>query len=137
MQKDTVELDGKEVNALVYGIKTLQEAAEYEHKDVDILMHLLRTASFAKKFLKPSQLAVIDPNSYVELVRLSTVLTKVRNSSLMSRAITYNQLKALKPKKLLPLLLKYGDFPLATMIIELLGIDKLHVVYEEWCVKML
>lgn len=100
-------------------------------------MHILQTASFAKKFLKPAQLAKIDPNTFVSLSRLSIVLTKIRNSSKMARAITYKQLKAIKPKNMLPLLLKYGDFPLTTMIIELLGIDRLHVVYEEWCVQML
>jgi hypothetical protein len=43
-------------------------------------------------------------------------------------------LKALKPKNLLPLLLKYRDFALATTFIEMLRLDKLNLVYEEWCI---
>lgn len=72
---------------LIEGIETLMNAAEYEHKDVDILKHLLQTAAFAKKFVEPSKL---DPNKYVDLVKLSIVLTKLRNSTKMSRAISYH-----------------------------------------------
>ena len=35
------------------GIESLMNAAEYEHKDIDVLKHLLTTASFAKKFSDP------------------------------------------------------------------------------------
>ena len=79
----------------------------------------------------------MDPYEYVILVKYSIVLTKLRNSSKMSRAITYHQLKQLKPKNLLPLLLKYRDFALATVLVEMLRLDKLNVVYEEWCIQML
>lgn len=72
---------------MVEGIETLMQAAEYESKDIDVLKHLLQTAAFAKKFVEPSKL---DPNKYVDLVKLSIVLTKLRNSSRMSRAITYH-----------------------------------------------
>ena len=62
---------------LIEGIKDLMEAAQYEHKDVDVLKHLLQTASFGKKFTEPGKL---DPNIYVNLVKHSIVLTKLRNS---------------------------------------------------------
>ena len=42
---------GKQLNE---GIVTLLEAAKYEHKDIDVMKHLLATASFAKKFSDPS-----------------------------------------------------------------------------------
>jgi len=71
------------------------------------------------------------------MMNTSIVLTKLRNSSRMPRAITYYQLKALKPKKILPFLLKYRDFALATIIDEMLHLDKLNIVYEEWCIQML
>lgn len=54
---------GKQLNE---GIQTLLEAAKYEHKDIDIMKHLLKTASFAKKYSDPAQL---DPNDYVQLVK--------------------------------------------------------------------
>jgi hypothetical protein len=63
------------------------KAAEYEHKDIDILKHLLQTAAFAKKFVEPTKM---DPYEYVILVKFSIVLTKLRNSTKMSRAITYH-----------------------------------------------
>lgn len=106
-------------------------AAEFEHKDVDVLKHLLQTAAFAKKFVDPSKM---DPNKYVDIVKYSIVLTKLRNSAKMSRAITFHQMKSFKPKNLLPLLLKYRDFALATMVVEMLRLDKLNLVYEEWCI---
>jgi hypothetical protein len=79
----------------------------------------------------------MDPNTYVDVVKFSIALTKLRNSTKMSRAITYHQLKSFKPKNLLPLLLKYRDFALATMLVEMLRLDKLNLVYEEWCIQML
>ena len=62
---------------LIEGIKDLIKAAKYEHKDVDVLKHLLQTASFAKKFSDPSK---FDPNIYIKLVKRSLVLTHLRNS---------------------------------------------------------
>lgn len=62
------------------------EAAKYEHFDMDVLKHLLRTASFAKKFSDPEDL---DPQKYVELVKTSVVLSMMRNSTAFRRAITY------------------------------------------------
>lgn len=41
---------GKQLND---GILILLEAAKYEHKDIDIMKHLLATASFAKKYSDP------------------------------------------------------------------------------------
>jgi len=74
------------VNRLNEGIETLMHAAMYESKDIDVLKHLLSTASFAKKFSDPTEL---DPNQYVNLVKMSIVLTKLRHSKLFARAITY------------------------------------------------
>lgn len=71
------------------------------------------------------------------MMNYSIVLTKLRNSSRMPRAITYHQLKAMKPKKILPYLLKYRDFALATIVDEMLHLGKLNVVYEEWCIQMM
>ena len=64
------------------GITTLLEAAKYEHKDIEVMKHLLKTASFAKKYSDPTSL---DPNDYVQIVKHQIVLTKLRNSSVMPR----------------------------------------------------
>jgi len=116
---------------LIEGIKCLLKAAKYELHDVDILKHLLQTVAFAKKFVETTK---FDPQKYVDRMNFSIVLTKLRNSSRMPRAITFHQLKSLKPKNILPLLLKYRDFALATVIVEMLRLNKLNVVYEEWCI---
>ena len=121
-------------DSLIEGIKTLLKAAEYEHYDIDILKHLLQTVAFAKKFV---EITKFDPQEYVNQMNFSIVLTKLRNSSRMPRAITYHQLKSLKPKNILPLLLKYRDFALATIVVEMLRLNKLNVVYEDWCIQML
>lgn len=62
------------------------DAAKYEHRDLDVLKHLLSTASFAKKYADPANM---NPNEYVDVVKHSIVLTKIRNSKLLARAITY------------------------------------------------
>lgn len=62
---------------LAPGVETLLEAAKYEHKDIDVMKHLLKTASFAKKYSDPQKL---DPNLYVQVVKNQIVLTKLRNS---------------------------------------------------------
>lgn len=54
---------GKQLND---GIMTLLEAAKYEHRDIDVMKHLLSTASFAKKYSDPQQ---FDPNEYVQIVK--------------------------------------------------------------------
>jgi len=68
------------------GIETLLEAAQQEHHDIDVLKHLLTTASFAKKFCDPSE---FDPSRYVDVVKHSIVLTKMRHSPNFARAITF------------------------------------------------
>jgi hypothetical protein len=62
---------------LVEGIETLLEIATLEHFDVKIMKHILRTASFAKKFCDPND---YDPNRYVNVVKHMIVLTKLRHS---------------------------------------------------------
>ena len=116
------------------GIETLLEAAQYEHHDIDVLKHLLTTASFAKKFCDPSE---FDPNQYVNLVKHSIVLTKMRNSPNFARAITFQQLKQFKAKRIIKLLLKYRDYRLAILVIEQLNLKELSTVYEDWCTQML
>lgn len=62
---------------IVEGIECLLEAAQYEHSNIQIMKHLLRTASFAKKFVDPND---YDANRYVNIVKTLIVLTKLRNS---------------------------------------------------------
>lgn len=106
----------------------------HEHRDVEMLKFILETAALVKKFVDPSKL---NPDQYVDLANMSIVLTKLRNSARLPRGITYHQLKDLGVENVLSLLIKQRDFALATMIVELLRIDKLHVVYEGWCIQML
>ena len=114
---------------IVEGIETLLSAAEGE-QDVDVLKHLLATASFAKKFTTPTE---FDPNRYVNLVKHSIVLTNMRYSDNFARAITFAELKVFKPKNVVRLLLKFRDYRLAIKVIELLNLKSLHLVYEDFC----
>jgi len=50
------------------------------------MKHILRTASFSKKFSDPGD---FDPNRYVNVVKHMIVLTKQRHSAVCARAITY------------------------------------------------
>jgi hypothetical protein len=59
------------------GIEQLLDAATQEHQSVAVLKHLLRTASFAKKFTDPND---FDANRYVNIVKTMIVLTKLRYS---------------------------------------------------------
>ena len=116
------------------GIETLLDAAKQEHHDIDVLKHLLTTASFAKKFCDPSE---FSPDIYVDVVKHSIVLTKMRHSPTFARAITYSQLDKFKAKNIIKLLIKYRDYKLAILVIEQLNLKNLSVVYEDWCVQML
>ena len=69
------------------GIDTLLDAVKQEHHDVDVIKHLLTTASLAKKFCDPNEFA---PENYVDVVKHSIVLIKLRHSPKFARAITYN-----------------------------------------------
>lgn len=106
-------------------------AAKSEENDVDVLKHLLATISFAKKYTSPAQL---DPNPYVDLKMHSIVVTKLQNSRILSRAITYNQFVTFKAKNIVPLLLKYRDYGLAETLVTLLNKKNLmSAIYEDWC----
>ena len=83
------------------------------------MKHLLRTASFAKKFVDAS---TFDANRYVNVVKHMAVLTKLRNSPLCARAITFKQIDKFKPKNVLRLLLKYRDYKLAITMIDMLNL---------------
>ena len=50
------------------------------------MKHLLRTASFAKKF---TERVDFDADKYVNVVNHMIVLTKLRHSKICPRAITY------------------------------------------------
>lgn len=52
-----------------------------------MIKHLLTTASLAKKFCDPNEFA---PENYVDVVKHSIVLIKLRHSPKFARAITYN-----------------------------------------------
>lgn len=110
------------------------DAAKYEHKDFDVLKHLLRTAAFAKKFTEPAKL---DPNIYVNSVKHAIVLTKLRNAKNLARAITYHQFKTFKAKNIVKLIIKHREFALASFVIEQLNLTNISSVYEEWCIQML
>ena len=109
-------------------------AAKYELSDISVLKHLLTTASFAKKFCDPKKL---NASGYVNAVKYCIVLTKLRNSGVFARAITYRQLANFKPKNVIRMLLKYRDYKLAITVDEQLSLKNLHVIYEEWCSQML
>lgn len=117
------------------GIEILLEVAKLEHWDVQIMKHLLRTASFAKKF---TERVDFDADKYVNVVNHMIVLTKLRHSKVCPRAITYAQFEKYKPKNVLKLLYKYHDYPLALVLIENLNFKRyLPQVYEDWTITML
>ena len=120
---------------LVEGIETLLDIATLEHWDVEIMKHILRTASFAKKFSDPND---FDPNRYVNVVKHMIVLTKLRHSKICARAITYQQFEKYKPKRMLKLLYKFRDYKHAFTLIDNLNYKQyLPQVYEDWTCTML
>lgn len=132
---DEIIRDLQQQNLLHDGISTLLEAARYEHKEIDIMKHLFRTASFAKKYSDPAKL---DPNDYVQIVKHQIVLTKIRHSAIMPRAITYKQLLSFKAKNMVKLLLKYRDYQNSITLVEQLDKKKLlSSIYENWCATLL
>ena len=48
------------------GIQRILEASKFEHFELDVLKHLLETASFAKKYSDPADL---NPLDYVTLMK--------------------------------------------------------------------
>jgi hypothetical protein len=102
-------------NLLKDGIYHLLQAASFEHTNVPLMKHLLRTASFAKTFPEADG---FDNKYYVDMVKTLVTLSKIRNSATCARAITYNQFKQLKPKALLTQLLLFRDYQLAMDMIE-------------------
>jgi hypothetical protein len=124
---------GKE--QLIEGIETLLDIAQHEHWDVQIMKHILRTASFAKKFSDPND---FDKDRYVNVVKHMVVLTKLRHSQICARAITYQQFAKYKPKRMLKLLYKYRDYKHALTLIDNLNFKQyLPQVYEDWTCTML
>lgn len=72
---------------LIVGIDDLLETATFEHSNVPIMKHLIRTASFAKTFPEASG---YDSNNYVNKVKNMIVLTKIRNSLNVIKFFTYS-----------------------------------------------
>ena len=99
------------------------------------MKHVLRTASFAKKFCNPVD---FDPNRYINVVKHMIVLTKLRNSKICGRAITFAQFEKYKAKRMLKLLYKFRDYNNALVLIENLNYKQyLPQVYEDWTSTML
>ena len=71
---------------LLIGIDDLLETATYEHSNIPVMKHVLRTASFSKTFPEASG---YDSNKYVSITKDMVVLKKLRNSQCCPRAITY------------------------------------------------
>ena len=65
------------------------------------------------------------------------VLTKIRNSAVFAREITFKQFKHIKAKAFIGRLLKYHDYKLAILVCEQLNLRNLNAIYEDWCVQML
>mmetsp|Transcript_27223 Transcript_27223/g.26264 ORF Transcript_27223/g.26264 Transcript_27223/m.26264 type:complete len:326 (-) Transcript_27223:1065-2042(-) len=120
---------------IIEGIEVLLDTATCEHINIQIMKHLLNTASFAKKFVDPNE---FDANKYVNIVKHMIILTKLRNSSCCARSITYKQFEKFKAKNILKLLLKYRDYKLAIILVDTLNLKQyLPQVYEDWCITML
>lgn len=96
------------------GIQTLLDAAKYEHSDISVLKHLLAAASFAKKFCDASRIGENKfkdlSSKYVNVVKHSIVLTKLRSSQIFARAMTYKQFENVKAKNMIRPLLKFRDY---------------------------
>ena len=100
-----------------------------------VMKHLLRTASFAKKFTDKSN---YEQDYYVNVVKHLIVLTKLRHSKDCARAITHEQFHQYKAKKMLKLLYKYRDYQLALCLIDNLNYRQyLPQVYENWATTLL
>ena len=111
------------------------ETGTFEHANIPVMKHLLRTASFAKTFPEASG---YEASKYVEITKNLLVLTKLRNSQNCSRAITYKQFEKFKPKNVLKLLLKFRDYRLALLMIDQLGLKQyVSMVYDDWCQTMI
>ena len=102
---------------------------------MQVLKHLLTTASFAKKFMDPTN---IDPNKYVTLVRYSILYTKLRHSQVFPRTITFKQGDKLKSKNLLKLIVKYRDYATGLQMVDHFNMRHLmSAIYEDWCQNMI
>ena len=74
----------------------------------------------------------------MNVVKHLIVLTKLRNSEICGRAVTYQQFEKYKPKRMLKLLYKFRDYKHALTLIENLNFKQyLPQVYEDWTSTML
>ena len=91
------------------------------------MKHFLRTASFAKKFLDPTD---YETSRYVNYVKHLIVLTKIRTSKVCARSITYRQFDKFKvadknrAKSMLNLFYKFSDYRMALCFIENLNYSR-------------
>ena len=77
---------------------------------------------------------------YVQYIKYLSSVNKLRYSTKCRRAITYKQLKAVDPKVLLPIQLKYRDYFLVLREVKNLRINKqkfINMCYEEWACTLL
>lgn len=96
------EIDKK----LKEAIETVIDAATYQWR-IPIQKLLCEVASFGKKKIEADQ---YNSDMYVQIIKYLSLINKLRYSSKCRRAITYKQLKAINPKVLLPIQLKYRDY---------------------------
>ena len=75
---------------IIEGIEALLETATCEHTNIQLMKHLLRTASFAKKFVDPNE---FDANRYVNIVKHMVILTKLRHSSCVTQYLNINSVR--------------------------------------------
>ncbi len=100
-----------------------------------MLKHILKTASFAKKFIDPTE---FDSNIYVDSIKKLIVITKLRASKMCQRSITFKQFEKLKPKNILKILIRFRDFELAVGMAETLNQKHfLCSIYQDWITAVL
>lgn len=111
-------------------IETVIEAATYQF-NIPFQKLLCEVASFGKKKIEAE---AYNSDMYVQIIKSLSLINKLRYSSKCRRAITYKQLKAITPKNLLPIQLKYGDYFLVLKEAKNLNLKQKYtnMVYEEW-----
>ena len=116
-------------------IETVIEAATYQFS-IPFQKLLWEVASFGKKKIEAES---YNSDMYVQIIRSLSLINKLRYSSKCRRAITYKQLKAITPKNLLPIQLKYGDYFLVLKEAKNLNLKQRYtnMVYEEWACALL
>ena len=121
---------------LIDAIKTVIDAATFQW-NIPIQKLLCEVASFGKKKIDADN---SFSDMYVQYIKYLSSVNKLRYSTKCRRAITYKQLKAVDPKVLLPIQLKYRDYFLVLREVKNLRINKqkfINMCYEEWACTLL